>query len=280
VEDGRRFRLGDLEFDAASGELQGPLGPSRLAPKAARLLELLLERPGELVSRQRLQEELWPEQHVEVDQALAYTVRQVRAALGDDGAEPRFVETLPRRGYRFIGAIEGPVVARPDAGGRRARGRGSVVVVVAVLVGLGLATWAALRARPSAAEVRPVRVALLPLGERGLEAANVPLTEALVVAMTAQQGLAVVGPATTGALRGTLRPHPLLGRELGVAYIASGGYRPAEQFLFLQLVRVADGKHVFARRYRGTPEAVRGQLDRAAAELAAAATAGTTRPAP
>src|SRR6185503_10665213 len=115
METPRRYRIGELLFDATTGELCGPTGASRLPPKAARLLALLLECPGELVPRERLRAELWPEQHVEIDQALAYTVRQVRAALGDDGAEPRFVETLPRRGYRLLVAAE-PVDAEPDAG--------------------------------------------------------------------------------------------------------------------------------------------------------------------
>ncbi|HET9765577.1 MAG TPA: hypothetical protein VFS60_01945 [Thermoanaerobaculia bacterium] len=60
---------------------------------------------------------------------------------------------------------------------------------------------------------------------------------------------------------------------MGVAFVASGGYRVADQLLFLQLVRIADGKHVFARRYFGAPPQVQGQLGRAAAEIAAAAAA-------
>lgn len=264
-------------FDPVTGELDGPSGGTRLPPKAARLLALLLARPGELVSRQTLRHELWPEQHVELDQVLAYTVRQVRAALGDDGAEPRFVETLPRRGYRFVGELETPMggAAATSSPGGGVRPRWHLALVTAAIASLAIAVLAVQRRghvdATGGATGKPLRVALLPLGEPGLEAVNDPLTDALVVALTAQPGVELVGPATTARWRGTTRPHPELGRELGVAFVVSGGYRPTERLLFLQLVRVADGKHVFAQRYRGTREGVERQLAAAAAALAAAA---------
>jgi DNA-binding winged helix-turn-helix (wHTH) protein/TolB-like protein len=286
-----RWRIGEHRFDATTGEIEGPAGSTRLAPKAARLLALLLERPGELVPRERLRQELWPEQHVEIDQVLAYTVRQVRAALGDDGAEPRFVETLPRRGYRLLVPAEsvngGSAVVAPDtvapsvAPVDRVRRGWPLVAAFAFLVLLGVGGWAWRRGgeRAAATPRTTVRVALLPLGAPG-ETVDDPLTDALtdalVVALTAQPTLAVVGPATTAGLRGTLRPHTEIGRELGVAFVASGGYRVDERFLFVQLVRVADGKHVFAQRYRGSPAEVQRQLGHAGEELAAAAAASTS----
>lgn len=292
----QRFRFAENEFDPATGELCGPAGETRLPPKPARFLALLLERPGELVSRERVRQELWPGQHVELDQVLAYTLRQVRAALGDDGAEPRFIETLPRRGYRFVAAVQTdaggsptPATVAPShtsaddvasayraiaapipATSRNNRWRSVAAAVLVLLLTLA-AGWAW---RRGSAPALPIRIALLPLGEPGLEAANDPLTEALVEALTAQPTLAVVGPATTARLRGTTRPHPELGRELGVAFVASGGYRPAERLLFLQLVRTSDGAHVFAHRYRGDVETVRRQLPEAAAGLALAAREG------
>jgi len=284
-----RWRIGEHRFDATTGEIEGPSGSTRLAPKAARLLALLLEQPGELVPRERLRQELWPEQHVEIDQVLAYTVRQVRAALGDDGAEPRFVETLPRRGYRLLVPAESlngapPVVApgtvaptaEPVDAGRRGRLLLAAVGLLALLAVAGLA----LRRggdRVAAAPRATIRVALLPLVAPG-ETVDDQLTDALVEGLTAQPTLDVIGPATTAGLRGTLRPHTEVGRELGVTFVASGGYRADGRFLFVQLVRVADGKHVFAQRYRGSPAEVQRQLGRAGEEIAAAAAASLPAP--
>lgn len=272
------YRFDGFTFDPSTGELAGARETVRLPPKAARLLTLLLERPGELVSRETVRQELWPAQHVELDQVLAYTVRQVRAALGDEGGESRFVETLPRRGYRFVGRMDPPPEAAaawptiaPTTQRRRAVQLGAATALAAILLAVAALVWRqAESTTPRAASL--VRVAVLPLGEPGLEAANDPLTEALVVALTARSELAVVGPATTASLRGTTRPHGELGRALGVDFVASGGYRPAERVLFLQLVRTSDGAHLFAHRYRGDVDDVRARLDEAAAGLAAAAT--------
>ena len=85
-----------------------------------------------------------------------------------------------------------------------------------------------------------------------------------------------MGPATTARLRATTRPHPEVGRELGVAFVASGGYRPGTETsdgtLFLQLVRTSDGGHVFAERLRGTETDLARRLPALAADLAARAT--------
>jgi len=286
----RRFAFDGFVFDPATGELSGPAGVTRLPPKPARLLARLLERPGELVSREELQRDLWPDQFLEVDQALAYTVRQVRTALGDEAGEPRFVETLPKRGYRFIGRLEEVLEARDDGGtpdrdrageragaapGRSRRARVVVAPAVALtLAAASVAAWLWLGAAREGPGPGAVRVALLPLHDPGAAAVadNARLTEDLLVALTAQPGLDVVGPATTATHRGALRPHPELGRELGVAFVVSGGYRPSEQVLFLQLIRVSDGGHLFARRYPGTRGEVRRELLAAAQAIAAAAT--------
>jgi len=292
----RRLAFDGFSFDPVTGELAGPAGVVRLPPKPARFLARLLERPGELVTREELQRELWPGQHLEVDQALAYTVRQVRAALGEEAGEPRFVETLPKRGYRFLGRLleaspsqEPGSLGAPSAGSgagslRRAgreprrsrRARLAVAPAVALVLAVAAAAWLRLGPVREGAGVDPSRIALLPLHDpraADAAAANDRLTEALLVALTARPGLDVVGPATTRALRGTTRPHTELGRELGVAFVVSGGYRPSERILFVQLVRVSDGGHLFARRFEGGEAEVRRRLPAAAAEIAAAATA-------
>ena len=97
-----RFAFGPFEFDAATGELVRGNVTQRLRPKNARLLHALLDRAGQLVSRENLYAELWPRGGVELSQGLNASIRQLRKSLGDDASKPRFIQTLPRRGYRFI----------------------------------------------------------------------------------------------------------------------------------------------------------------------------------
>ena len=100
------FRFGLFEADAASGELLKQGERVRLQDQPFRMLILLLERPGELITREELREKLWPDNtFVEFDSGLKVALKKVRDALGDDAENPRFVETLPRRGYRFIAQV-------------------------------------------------------------------------------------------------------------------------------------------------------------------------------
>ena len=73
------------------------------------MLSILLERPGDVVTREELQKRLWPDTIVDVDHNLNTAINKIREVLGDSAESPRFVETLPRRGYRFIGELEPPV---------------------------------------------------------------------------------------------------------------------------------------------------------------------------
>src|ERR1700729_156743 len=112
---GRMFRFGVFELDSDSGELRkiGKAQP-RLRDQALQILVLLLEHPRELVSREELRERLWSsDTFVDFDHGLNTAVNQLRNALGDSAANPRFIQTLPRRGYRFIAPLE--VVATEGA---------------------------------------------------------------------------------------------------------------------------------------------------------------------
>src|SRR3954470_3966896 len=105
-------------FEPASGELRLDGRKVRLQPQPSRLLELLTARPGELVTREEIQAALWGgDTHVDFDRSLNFCVAKLRSALRDNAASPRFVETVPGRGYRFI--------ARSEERGARSEGRGA-----------------------------------------------------------------------------------------------------------------------------------------------------------
>lgn len=104
----RTFRFGVFEMEESTGELRkdGKSQP-RLRDQAVRILLMLLERPKELVTREELRERLWSaDTFVDFDHGLNTAINQLRSALGDDAANPRFIQTLPRRGYRFIAPVE------------------------------------------------------------------------------------------------------------------------------------------------------------------------------
>lgn len=104
---GRTFRFGVFEVDEQTGELrrEGKAQP-RIRDQALRILIVLLERPQDLVTREELRERLWAaDTFVDFDHGLNTAINQLRSALGDVAANPRFIQTLPRRGYRFIAPV-------------------------------------------------------------------------------------------------------------------------------------------------------------------------------
>src|SRR5690349_24863906 len=106
-------RFGTYEMGLHSGELRKAGVRIRVQQQPLRLLAILLERPGEVVTREELRSRIWPnESFGDFDQAVNVAVAKLRAALGDSADNPRFVETLPRRGYRFIAEVR--VVNLPD----------------------------------------------------------------------------------------------------------------------------------------------------------------------
>src|SRR6188474_3077532 len=100
------LRFGAFELDSVSGELRKNGLKIRLPEQSFRLLKLLLSRPGDVVTREELQQVLWrSDTFVDFEVGLNSAVRKLREALDDSAENPRFVETLPRRGYRFVASL-------------------------------------------------------------------------------------------------------------------------------------------------------------------------------
>src|SRR5579864_4752366 len=101
-------RFGLFELDLRAGELRKSGIKIKLQEQPFQILTMLLERPGEIIAREELQKRLWPQDtFVDFDLSLNSAVKKLRHALGDDSENPRFIETLYRRGYRFIGQTNG-----------------------------------------------------------------------------------------------------------------------------------------------------------------------------
>ena len=116
----RRYRFGVFEADTATGELRRQGVRIRLNAQPFQVLSLLLERPGELLTREEISRELWPDgTFVDYEHGVNSAVNRIREALGDTAGNPRFVETLARRGYRFVAPVErialnGDLLAAPE----------------------------------------------------------------------------------------------------------------------------------------------------------------------
>src|SRR5688572_24423809 len=109
VSAGSTIRFGPFELAVETGELSRDGAPVRLQPQPAKVLALLASRPGELVTREEIQRRVWHgDTFVDFEHGVNFCIKEIRAALGDSARTPRYVETLPRRGYRFVAPVEAP----------------------------------------------------------------------------------------------------------------------------------------------------------------------------
>jgi len=238
-----RFRFGEFEFDVASSELRksGAGDAERLPPQPARLLQLLVERSGAIVTREEIRERLWRDTHVDFDASLHFCVRQLRVALGDSGGEPRYVQNVPRRGYRLVPAVtrvgDDHVPVVPPSASRRWT-RVAIVLVVAVIVGAFLVSQ-------SNRETPRVRIAIMPF--------EASIAEWIVaeVATTGGDSVGVVGPTTTAVYGRSNADLRRLVADYRIDYIVNARDLGARRGpgLLAELIRVSDGVHVWVRPY-------------------------------
>jgi eukaryotic-like serine/threonine-protein kinase len=109
------LRFDEFELDTAAGELRRKGDRVKLPPQPLRVLELLVRQSGEVLTRADIRERIWCDSFVDFEQGLNFCIRQIREALGDTADAPRFIETLPRRGYRFLVPVEKSAAVEPPA---------------------------------------------------------------------------------------------------------------------------------------------------------------------
>jgi TolB-like protein/DNA-binding winged helix-turn-helix (wHTH) protein/Tfp pilus assembly protein PilF len=253
----RRLRFGSFELDPATVELWNGGLPVKLQPQPAKVLAILAGRPGELVSREQLQEQVWGSTVVDFDQGLNSAIRQIRNALGDSAETPFYVETVPRRGYRFIAQVE-PVLAPPVLSpGRGSRLRAAVFAASAVILA-GLSLLGLLLRSPARPPSPPrVRLAVLPF----LNLSSDPeqdyfsdgLTEELITELSRldPRQLGVVARTSAMRYKATKKSVDQIGQELGADYVLEGSVRRGEHGLRIsaQLILVRDQTHLWAESY-------------------------------
>src|SRR5215467_10370783 len=218
------LRFGNFELDTHAGELRRAGVLIKLTPQQLKLLHYLVEHPGEILSREQIQRELWgSDTVVEFDRNLNVCVAQLRSALNDDSVSPRFIETVPKRGYRFVAPVTTP--EKPGTSSIRAVPRRWMVACGCAAV-LSVAAVVVLVARntPPAG----VRLAVMPFenlsGDPGDEPAVAGLTDELISAFgSIEPGrLGVIGLSSVIRYKNSRPALDQIARELQINYLVEG----------------------------------------------------------
>src|ERR1041384_6021289 len=218
-------RFGSFEVDLRAAELRRSGLRVRLQDQPFRILELLLERPGETVTREELRQRLWPaDVFVAVDQSLNNAIKKLRAALHDPAENPRFIQTVARHGYRFIAPVDVVRVAPPAVSPRR-RSWPSAWIAVLCLSGLALAAYVAVHRPGVPPPADRIALAVLPFenlsGDPSQEYFSDGLTEEMITQLSTvnPRGLGVLARTSTMRYKDARKGADEIGKELHVEFL-------------------------------------------------------------
>jgi TolB-like protein/DNA-binding winged helix-turn-helix (wHTH) protein/Flp pilus assembly protein TadD len=280
-------RFGTYEIALHSGELRKAGVRIRVQQQPLRLLEILLERPGEVVTREELRSRIWPnESFGDFDQAVNAAIAKLRGALGDAADNPRYIETLPRRGYRFIADVA--VVNRPtnklepiheaassgteeraplEIAGKAERPKrppwqrawktlGLAMVLMLFILMVWIFFW---RSRSpanilSSSHVRSL--AVLPLENLSSNSQDYfadGMTDELITDLAQISALRVISRTSVMQYKGVRKPLPQIARELNVDVVVEGTVLRSGNRVRItaQLIRASADKHLWAQSYEG-----------------------------
>jgi TolB-like protein/Tfp pilus assembly protein PilF len=219
------FRFAGFELDVHTRELRAGARRTRLQEQPFEILRMMLERPGDIVTRDELQHRLWPEgTFVDFEHALNAAVKRLRAALGDDAENPRFVETLPRRGYRFIARLD-------------------------TLENVAVITAPAQAAQP--------RLAVLPFTNLSDDPAQEYFSDGLTEELIAQLGavcrgrIGVIARWSSMSFKGTSQRARAIGETLRANYLLEGSVRHEDQRVRItaRLIETASETQIWSDSY-------------------------------
>jgi TolB-like protein len=212
------LRFGVFEVDFHARDLRKRGMRIRVEEKPFQILELLLERPGEMVTRKILRERLWPETFVSYDHNLNTAVTKLRELLGDSARSPRFIETVPRRGYRFIAPVEKPT---------QAIAKGKTIVAVLPFEDLS--------------------------GDRDQEAFVDALTEEMISQLSrlSPKRIGIIARTSAVQYKGSKKSIAEIAAELNVEYILEGSVRRQGECVRIsaQLVEAQDQTHLWSATF-------------------------------
>jgi TolB-like protein/DNA-binding winged helix-turn-helix (wHTH) protein/Flp pilus assembly protein TadD len=279
------LRFGIYEVDPDSGELRKGGIRIRVQQQPLKLLEILLKHPGEVVTREELRACIWPDESFgDFDQAVNVAIAKIRGALGDSADNPRYIETIPRRGYRFIAevAVLEPDSEKPESAPETpatAGGRDSVAAVTEQamlrrqpgplswkIIGFSLVLLAVFvveiirwrnHSAANASPTSPIRsLAVLPLENLSGDAQDYfadGMTDELITDLAQIGALRVISRTSVMPYKGARRPLPVVARELNVDAIVEGTVlRSGDQVrITAQLIQASADQHLWAQSYQG-----------------------------
>jgi TolB-like protein/DNA-binding winged helix-turn-helix (wHTH) protein/Tfp pilus assembly protein PilF len=273
----RSYEFGVFTAEVTAGELRKHGMRLKLQERPFQLLVCLLERPGEIISRDELRQRLWPDgTFVDFDHNISSAINKLRTVLNDSASSPRFIETVGSRGYRFLADVkrisfdpsaasqptkqqlpEVPIVAATIVSPPKGRWKvvAGITLILAVLVA-GYFQWVR-KTSISSAPVARVMVAVLPFqnltGDPGQDYFSDGLTEEMIAELTRlnQVHLGVIARTSVMFYKQSPKPLDQIGRELGVQYVMEGSVRrdSSRVRITAELIQVKDQSHLWAREY-------------------------------
>jgi TolB-like protein/DNA-binding winged helix-turn-helix (wHTH) protein/Tfp pilus assembly protein PilF len=280
--DKRVIRFDGWKVDFSSGEISKDGATHRLQDQPLQILDELVKQPGEVVTREQLIARLWPTGVVEFDTGLNSAIRKLRSALGDDAETPRYIETLPRRGYRFIGKLvdeaentipslprlpsdyrptpyeSGPTIGRRASDRREpfkrlALGFGSILAAIV----LAFVAWR-MPGRlfdPAAPPDKLPTIVVLPLVDMSVSQSEQALCDGLTDELSNWLAhiptLRVVARTSAFAFKGKDKDVREIARELGATHVLEGSLRRSQDQLriTMQLIDASSGLHIWSNSY-------------------------------
>lgn len=278
-----RLSFGVFELDPESGELRKSGVLIHLPPQPVKILAFLASHPGQLITREEIRQHVWgSETFVDAEQGLNHCIKQIRTALGDDAEAALYIQTLPRRGYRFIAPVSGglapepPAAAegRPEESGTEAAGkhRGRLrpwMLAVPLVAAIGAAILLIFNApdlldrlRPKPAPPRIESIAVLPLVNLSRDPEQEYLadgmTEELITALGQISALRVISRTSVMRYKGSKKPLPEIARELNVDAVVEGTLSRSGGHVHVtaNLLHGPTDRHLWAQSYERDPDDV------------------------